>query len=1267
MKKIIQTTYLLIFLLIIASCGSKKTDNLLDNNKKINYLHPEVRVVNYDSIEKISVKGKIVKAQSPEVVSYTGSYQLTVKKPITNTNTGQTTIYTPGVGNTPLPKTFTVPTSGFTVQHGDTVVAAISTKVVQPVPTHASAMKYKDNSTNDIQYLDLEQGLYSSYIFSMIQDKRGNFWFGTWGIGLSKYDGAEFTHFTEREGIPNNYIYSIMEDSKGNLWLGSERGGVCKYDGKTFTTYKGIRALKDHIVKVIMEDKTGNIWFATEGGGVCVYDGKIFTVYTTNEGLSSNITKTLLEDNEGNIWIGTDGAGVNKFDGKSFTHYTTANGLSNNQIWSLAQDKKGNIWIGTNNGVCRFDGKTSSVYTTKQGLKDNIILKLIVDKAGDLWLGTEYGGVSKLMISNLAVKDTFAIYHFAQAEGLSFNNIWSMTEDNSGNIWVGTYGGGVNKLNLSSTDGGIASFTNITQTQGLSGNLIPAIIESSDGNYWIGMDGGGVNKFDGEKLYRYDSKHGLVNNSVLTVIEDQNKKIWIGTKEGICRFDGKQFLWITETEGLSENYVNALLEDKSGNIWVGTNGGGVCKLVSTPNKGGADLHFEKFTTQNGLGNNFIRSILEDSKGNMWFGTENGVSKLDKSGKTFTNYTVADGLRHNFVWCMTEDHYGNIWLGTGSDVSKIVVGGIENSDSTFIVNYTDEDGLLTNHVWSIVEDSDGNVWLGTDYGLGRLSPRMIDSTKLDNGKIIENVTYDYTTYITDDGLKGLDFWYNCVCIDKKNQIWWGTSKGISMLNLNYLRKNVMPPSVHLKSIDLVQSFIDYRALSEDLKAGESRSVGEGNISLNAMQFTDVEPFYNYPLNLVLPHYLHHITFNYVAVDWAAYHKIQYQYILEGLDNEWSILTKETKAEYRNLPHGSYTFKVKAIGIAKEWSQTYEYHFKIRPPWWLTWWAKTLWILLVVSSLYIFYQVRVSALKHQAQVLEEKVRVRTAQLNEANEELKATNDALNETLETVNKQKREIEHQKDKIQEAHQNIQDSILYAKRIQNAILPLPSSLSEIFPEHFVLYRPKEIVSGDFYYADILGDYAVVVAADCTGHGVPGAFMSMLGTAFLNEIVHKMTDFSAAGILEELRRKVKTSLHQTGKVLETRDGMDISLCIVDIRNRKMQFAGAYNPLYLIRNGELQQIKADRQPIAIYIKEHPFTNNEIELIDGDVFYLFSDGYADQDGGPDGKKFMAKRFMSLLTDIHQKPLDEQREILDQAIENWKGNKEQMDDMLVMGFKV
>lgn len=258
--------------------------------------------------------------------------------------------------------------------------------------------------------------------------------------------------------------------------------------------------------------------------------------------------------------------------------------------------------------------------------------------------------------------------------------------------------------------------------------------------------------------------------------------------------------------------------------------------------------------------------------------------------------------------------------------------------------------------------------------------------------------------------------------------------------------------------------------------------------------------------------------------------------------------------------------------------------------------------------------------------------------------------------------------EKVRNQKESIESSIRYAKRIQNAVLPKRERVNEILNEHFILFKPRDIVSGDFYWINELDGKIYIVAADCTGHGVPGAFMSMLGVSFLNEIISKGRYKMASEILNQLRNSVKTTLSQTGKDKEAKDGMDIAICILDKKTLEMQYAGAYNPLYLFRNGELMETSADRMPIGIYIKEkESFTNHEIQLEKNDVFYIFSDGYSDQFGGPKENKFATKALKKLLGEIYDKPMLEQKELLDNAYNDWKGDLEQIDDVVLIGVRI
>ncbi|MFO0321419.1 MAG: SpoIIE family protein phosphatase [Bacteroidota bacterium] len=275
---------------------------------------------------------------------------------------------------------------------------------------------------------------------------------------------------------------------------------------------------------------------------------------------------------------------------------------------------------------------------------------------------------------------------------------------------------------------------------------------------------------------------------------------------------------------------------------------------------------------------------------------------------------------------------------------------------------------------------------------------------------------------------------------------------------------------------------------------------------------------------------------------------------------------------------------------------------------------------------------------------------------------------ERTEEVVKQKEEIEHKTKELETVFKQVTDSIHYAKRIQEAILPPLNFVKKVLPNSFILYKPKDIVSGDFYWVDKKADWSYFAAVDCTGHGVPGAFMSIVGYNLLKDILNNSDARSPSEIMDLMNIGVANTLHSGSSENQTKDGMDMTLCAINYDTLELQFSAAYNPLYIIRDNELLQFKADKFPVGMFVGEKQnFTNNQIKLQKGDQLYVFSDGYADQFGGPKGKKFMAGGFRTLLSEMAKLPIDKQKVQLNQTIEKWRGNLEQVDDILVIGIKI
>jgi serine phosphatase RsbU (regulator of sigma subunit)/Tfp pilus assembly protein PilF len=334
-----------------------------------------------------------------------------------------------------------------------------------------------------------------------------------------------------------------------------------------------------------------------------------------------------------------------------------------------------------------------------------------------------------------------------------------------------------------------------------------------------------------------------------------------------------------------------------------------------------------------------------------------------------------------------------------------------------------------------------------------------------------------------------------------------------------------------------------------------------------------------------------------------------------------------------------------------------------------------ILLLAIALVTLYYTNLKRSRKLTVALEERrvlLEKQSTELKEKNEELTVLNEAISSQNEQILEANEELTALNEAISQQKNEILDSITYAKKIQAAMLPPEQYFQEILNDVFILFKPRDIVSGDFFWIKHVNQYVILAAADCTGHGVPGAFMSLLGISFLNEIVQRREVTQANQVLNELRRQIRNSLRQHGQAEESKDGIDMALCVIDQKKNTLQYSGANNPLYLIRekNGApaLTEFKADQMPLGYYQgRFKTFTNKDIQLEYGDVFYLFSDGFIDQKGGKDNKKFMSRKFKDLLIKIHQEPMEDQKLILDKTLTDWMGDNSQIDDILVIGVRV
>jgi ligand-binding sensor domain-containing protein/serine phosphatase RsbU (regulator of sigma subunit) len=1181
----------LIFLFFLLSCRQKQSASLQlpENNPLI--IQTNGSPVSPDSIKKPEIKP----ARQPV------PFQVTEK----NSSINSINTRPAGIPEKVIPEAPYIARPGTAIFKSPVIVKAraVSRPCIQPQPVPAQRPRFKDDATCNIQYLDVDQGLTSSYVYKICEDKFGNIWFST-NSCLVKYDGKSFCFYTEKQGFVNSTVKAIMEDHAGNLWLGTNKG-IYKYDGKSFTHYSGNEGKGYNMIRGIVEDKNNDLWFATVAG-ISRFDGTSFIYYGEEQGLVEDVVNCLFLDSRGIIWCGTAG-GISSFDGTCFKSFTEKEGFVHNLVNCITEDKQGNIWFGTEKGACEYNGTVFKNYTAKEGLINNTIRSILADKNGDIWFTAYHGGMSKY--------DGKSFSYFTEKEGLSLNTIWTLKEDRSGNIWIGTDGGGLCKYSS-------RSFNHFTEKQGLN-NIVINISEDKTGNLWFGTYGSGLCKYDKNSFVYYTDKQEYLS-TIWCGLKDKKGNMWFGGGgNGLIKFDGKTFSRYSVKEGLSSNGVTCLMEDNRGDLWIGTNDG--------LNKFDGES-FTHYTTAQGLTSNDIKSVAQDSKGNYWIATVAGLNKL--TDNSVIHFTEKDGLSSNNIRSMLKAGNDDIWIGT-------IEKGLNIYDGKKLTIYTTKEGLSDNTIRSIVEDKPENLpkemngfWLSTDNGIDHI---LIGNKHFSDTDTIQKEV-QIVVYSRGDGLKAVDFCSNSAFQDSKSRIWWGSVKGLTMLDAHHVKTKNEIPHVNMESIMLEHQFVDFRSLEDSIKNGKNVLLGEKNdVNLAKIKFGNVPAFYNYPLELELPYDINNITFNFSAIDWNSPHRLKFQFMLEGADKEWNPATSENKAVYTSLSDGSYTLKVKAKGASEIWSEPLEYKFIIHPPWWKSIWAYLFYACLFMTASFLLVKWRTSALRARQKELEQTVSERTADV----------------VLE-----KNKVEEKNEIIEKKQKEILDSINYARRIQYSLLANDQVLSENLPEHFILFKPKDIVSGDFYWATKKNERFYLAVCDSTGHGVPGAFMSLLNISFLNEAVNEKNISEPHKVLNHVREQLIQNMDGG------QDGMDAILVCFE-RNR-ISYSAAHNKPVLIRKGKVIELQTDKMPVGKGEKMESFSGFELNAEKGDMLYMFTDGYADQFGGEKGKKFKYKQLHETLISISEEPMNVQKERLQKTFESWKGTLEQIDDVCILGVR-
>lgn len=1092
---------------------------------------------------------------------------------------------------------------------------------------------------NNFRYYSIEEGLSQSNIFTVIQDSRGYLWLGTDGGGVSRFDGTKFRHFAKKNGLLDNSVRTIVEDSKGFLWFGTMEG-ISVYDGLRFFNITKEKGLSSNKIIKLFEDSRKNMWAGTADGGLnkiqLLSDDSVqINSYTAEHGLSSEWIFDIYEDSKHRLWLATYNGGITILSFKDTVpvveYLKSGFDIPSAVILAIEGDAAGNIWCGTQDAgafMIRMSGPDSGKVKTfnpeNSGLPDHTIWDILCDRNGSIWFGTNESGT--------ILYDGKSFMTYSTKNGFPNNQVLDVFEDAESNIWFGSFGHGLCRLTG-------YNFSHYTTSDGLPGEQVYGIREDRHGNYWLATYGGGLvylhlaNNIP--HFTSFTSKHGLPDNNLRSVALDSRGYIWLATAEhGISRYDGKKFINLSEKDGLINNNINCIFVDSKDNVWCGTQGG-ISKLDSI---GFRNMNEEK----DGLINNEVQTIIEDKQGYLWFGTMGGLARM--KGKTMTTYDEVEGLYDKRIYALAEDSIGNIWIGTfGGGLYKFDV-----SKDTLPIQVVANDAILSsNNIYSLVFPDAKTLLVATDKGFDKLSLSA-------SGNIIQARNYNKT-----DGFIAVENNLNAILKDTKGDIWFGTVKGLSRYTSSLENNSKLPPMVHITDIRLFFESIDWGTKTDS-----------------------ITPWFNLPFNLSLPYFNNHLTFRFAGISLINPSRVKYRYMLEGVDEDWSPSRSESEVVYSGLSHGEYIFKVIAENENGVWNQApTTLSFVITPPFWRTWWFYSLCALMAGTVIYTYIKMREKKLKEEKEILERLVVERTREVVQKKEEIEEKNKTLQHAFT-------EITHQKEVIEEKNKDILDSITYAQRIQNAILPADKSVNEWLQDGFVLFKPRDIVSGDFYWLEQKEEKIFFSSVDCTGHGVPGAFVSIVGANGLNRSVNEFGLTEPAGILDKLTKLVEETFRRHGT--DIKDGMDIALCMYNRNTGILQFSGANNPMYLIRKKSspqltgntgilkpdmeteeivLYEITADKQPIGAYDFRKPFTNHEFKLCEGDTVYLSTDGFPDQFGGLKGKKFMYKSFKKVLLSLYNKPMPEQKEILNITIENWmkEGNAIQIDDISVVGMRI
>jgi signal transduction histidine kinase/ligand-binding sensor domain-containing protein/CheY-like chemotaxis protein len=831
-------------------------------------------------------------------------------------------------------------------------------------------LAFSQGNAPKFKRLSTDEGLSQGHVNAIYKDHKGFMWFAT-DEGLNKFDGYRFTAYKNdpqnATSISNNYVFDMLEDKAGNFWVATA-SGLDKFDRKkeTFTRFVpgGANTVRD-----IFLDSKQRIWLGT-AKGLYLFNGATgaYTSYKHREidttSISNDIIYQITEDNEGALWLATND-GLNRFDPQTqrSAHYKNdprdPKSIGANWIQTVYKDSRGNIWAGTlGSGIALFNRTKNSFINfvhnpaNNNSIAHNDILSFSEDNNGQLWVGTQNGGISVFDYTTRS----FTTYRndVNDNTSLSNNSIYSLYRDDLGNMWVGTWSGGVNFLPHYGD-----KFMHFKQTSGnnngLSNSIVLCITGDSEGNIWVGTDGGGLNRFNRQTgtfthyLHNKNSTNSVSSDYILSIVEAAPNLLAIGYhRGGFGLFNtktGRFTHFIPQKDnpnGLSVLTVSTVFKDHNGFLWLGTYGGGINRFDIKTNR------FIRYQNDpldsNSLSSNFIRTIYEDKQGNIWIATEVGLDLLDEKTNRFIHYrhdpANKKSISHKLLECMFEDHAGNLWMGTGSGLNLF------DRKAQSVTLFSEKDGLANNMIRSILEDNQGQLWISSNQGLTRFNP----------------VTKTCRNYGTADGLQGSEFKSRCCYKAPDGALFFGGSKGLNVFYPDSIKDNDFVPPVYIT---------DFQIFNKPVVTGDANNPIQQQISETK--------------EIILSYKQSVFTFEFAALNYTLPNKNQYAYMLQGFDKTWNHVGNKRTATYTNLDAGEYIFRVIASNNDGLWNMKgTTIKLIITPPFWLTWWFKSIVVFSIIAGAFAFYRFRINIIKRQKIKLQQRVQEQTEQLIYLNEE-------------------------------------------------------------------------------------------------------------------------------------------------------------------------------------------------------------------------------------------------------------------------------------------